>query len=120
MTDQRIAELRALSEKATPGPWRDQKQCDGAYMHIGSEQGGDWVASISLPSGPYYEHKEGRYTEDQQVEINAAFIAAARTALPELLDALEAEREKIRELEQAFNAAMRGMRSAQPPAQGGE
>jgi hypothetical protein len=69
MTPERIAELRALAEQATPGPWQ-------AIHGEGDKQG--W---ISAPDATVCDMWTPNATAD--------FIAAARTALPEALDAIE-------------------------------
>ena len=77
MNAERIAELRELSEKATAGPWKFQ------YSPL------DKVNVI------YAESYIGLIRDKD----DAAFIAAARTALPESLDEVErltAKIEKIR------------------------
>jgi hypothetical protein len=118
MTPERIAELRALAEAATPGPW--------AYFDTGDKGGPGWVL------GTIYDTREkdmvwhtGRvepdiYNEEttefvQVADImdriahdsddghariqDAAFIAAARTALPEALDSIEALWEMVERAE---------------------
>jgi hypothetical protein len=67
MTPERIAELRALCKAATPEPWKNA------------------FRSSQVPDG------EGRPPFDIFVgdEDDVAFIAAARTALPEALDRIE-------------------------------
>lgn len=80
MTAEQIAEARALCERATPGPWEIKRSRSGYPYQIHAPNGHHvrdvtrWGA-ISVPSLP-----EG--------EANAAFVAAARTLVPALLDAL--------------------------------
>ena len=73
MTPERIAELTALCEKAAPGPWRvgpvDDTRVEDAAGNEVAQIDGDYNQPDTWP----------------QMEANAAFIAAARTALPELL-----------------------------------
>jgi hypothetical protein len=65
----RIAELRSLSDAATPGPWTAE-----IYPY-----GEGYVRDI-----PRYGHEgENISSED------AAFIAESRNAIPELLDEIE-------------------------------
>ena len=70
-----IAELRALADAATPGPW----VCDNAWDHVPlvRSHGGDICLMIA---------RSGK------------FIAASRTAIPELLDAIEARDKENAEL----------------------
>ena len=73
MTPEKIAELTALCEKAAPGPWRvgpvDDTRVEDAAGNEVAQIDGDYNQPDTWP----------------QMEANAAFIAAARTALPELL-----------------------------------
>ena len=71
MTPDRIKELRALCDAATPGPWMKERP-----NGVGSAD--DMICFIDISS----------FNRDQ----DAAFIAAARPALPEAL----AEIEKLR------------------------
>jgi hypothetical protein len=74
-----IAAIRALCEATTPGPWRQEY----AYNN-----GGCPTANFYIPG-----HNGGATVE--MLANDAAFIVAARTALPELLARLEAaERER--------------------------
>lgn len=66
MTDIEIARARALCEAATRGPWI-QDPSDTSYVRLGPE-GWTTVASVNL------NHHD------------AAFIAAARSLVPDLLD----------------------------------
>lgn len=69
MTPGRIAELRALAAAATPGPW-------GIYVDgLSVMARGNLVTDL---------HQRGPLAKD-----DAAFIAAARSALPEALDHIE-------------------------------
>lgn len=72
-------ELRKLAENATPGPW-EAREClpahPGDFAVIYPDQGNDLIAA---------------YVNDWCVtRPDAEFIAAARTALPALLDENEA------------------------------
>jgi hypothetical protein len=116
MTPERIAELRALADAATPGPW--------AWINLGDKGGNAWFVgtvydtreeemvwlSGEIVPEPYNE-ATGKFERvadyDQRIALNddtvsrvqdAAFIAAARTALPEALDAIERVRAKIKVL----------------------
>jgi hypothetical protein len=71
LTAERVAELRALCEAATPGPWRaDPEPVDAP----------GWVSAGDRHE-PVAEVYGGTH--------NAALIAAARNALPDLLDEVE-------------------------------
>lgn len=93
MTDKEIAELRALEAKATPGPW-------SAMRAIAERFYGDW-SRRSRPSGGGYirQTMPPLSDEDQFARYeDAAFIAAARNALPRLLAMLDAERAEVARL----------------------
>ena len=66
------ARLRALCEAATPGPWRD---------------GAGFVAPVRDGSGTFDSLCE---CHGRNIRSNAVFVAASRTAIPALLDALDA------------------------------
>jgi len=79
MTPERIAELRALTEKATPGPWTLSGK---PHPPLGGEE---WTCEPGVwREGSDYDDYGSHPDED-----DAAFIVAARTALPEALDAIE-------------------------------
>ena len=68
MTDERISELRAIAEAATPGPWAVDIQTPDLAANIGNAE--KWVCAVT---------KEGGHGD-------VDFIVASRTAIPELLD----------------------------------
>jgi hypothetical protein len=79
LTNEEIAELRRLERAATPGPWETKGPGDGW---------GDHVGIVRVP-----DHKDRRavihaWGLDEWAK-DAAFIAAARNALPRLLDLAE-------------------------------
>ena len=81
MTPERRAELKRLCEAATEGPW-ETDDC-----HVFADDGRALLAYLRpIPSM-------------QDRDANAAFIAAARTALPELLDYADRLEERMRSLE---------------------
>jgi hypothetical protein len=87
VTPERLAELRALAEGATPGPW-ESMFTGGALNPINLEVyclaqriTGINVATVGLSPGSGAE--PGPYCGK---DADADFIAAARTAVPELLD----------------------------------
>jgi hypothetical protein len=95
----RIAELRALAEKATKGPWRQHLVDDTVII----DYDGNTIAE-TFPEGGV-DDKIDYDTDTEQREHNAAFIAAARDALPAALDEIErlrAENEKLREALKPF------------------
>jgi hypothetical protein len=99
--------LRELCERATPGPWRKgsptikcilphfphgQGQCEYGHhgwddyreVHQDRPYTGQDDAEAGLIAGQW-DYEEGGIRKDE----DAAFIAAARTALPECLDLIE-------------------------------
>jgi hypothetical protein len=99
LTAERVAELRALCEAATPGPWRaDPEPVDAP----------GWVSAGDRHE-PVAEVYGGTH--------NAALIAAARNALPDLLDALaerDAEIARLRERSGGCVAQDNGGRCGEP------
>lgn len=77
MTEEQKSALRRLVEAATPGPW-----VAGRYSVTLSESPHAWSVA---------ECHHGLGAPDEEALVNAAFIAAARTAIPDLL----AENERL-------------------------
>ena len=94
MTEERIAELRNLCEAATPGEWR-WHQTDGSLLCLsGPDEEQNAVLGIAICKA-CRERGAPCLGPDG---TDAAFIAAARTALPELLDALDKAERDLRQL----------------------
>lgn len=105
VTPEQRAEWRALADNATPGPWyrTDDAPESEAYIYI-AYTGPDSTAplsewEVSTPATPAAEawvDGHGRLGGPPAAEsLDASFISAARTAVPALLDALDAaERER--------------------------
>lgn len=95
MTPEKLAELKALCEAATPGPWEAEFGPDGAFVDMPGtpaaffgdawQHGNNGGISVDLNSAGLVSDVDRR---------NVEFIAASRTALPALLDALEAAEAK--------------------------
>ncbi|MDR3502908.1 MAG: hypothetical protein P4L79_10020 [Legionella sp.] len=90
------AELRALCDAATPGPWEVQPIEEdgfekGSAFIIAANLGGLVGAAHAWPT----EIDSGDWS---RVKANATLIAAARTAIPALLDERE---ELLKELDEA-------------------
>lgn len=79
MTHPAVQRARELAKKATPGPWEtDGRQVvEGEYR---GPEGNEMVAWFFKPDG----------TRVENYEANSEFIAAARTLLPELVEAYDA------------------------------
>lgn len=82
--DQLLADMQALSEKATPSPWRWRERWTELY---GPEDSGHKSPIIETDSGVYGPDRD-----------DAVLIAALRNALPDLLAGvrkLHAERDEL-------------------------
>lgn len=80
MTPERLAEIKARAEAATPGPWH----VNGPY------------ASMDTPT--ILDHNGGilgRTTHYAWMRENAAFMAAARSDVPELVAEVERLQSRI-------------------------
>ena len=94
MTDERLAELERLCAAATPGPWawgphNSDEEYPPNLQGYPTEPdirdgGGKDVPVFAWPEVMYAGEYEGEYFIDVELP-DAAFIAAARAALPELL-----------------------------------
>ena len=84
MDVEEIASLRAVCAAATPGPWNDRRHADGGDVF-------GCCAHVDTPS------TQGRRSLlEGLTRADAAFIAAARTALPAALDEIERLRDAWR------------------------
>lgn len=92
-TPEKIAELRALAEKATKGPWYADTTSshDGFGRYLTSEvrsvDDNRVVVEFSNSNGTIEQLDEARI--DTEAIANAPFIAASREAVPQLLDEVE-------------------------------
>lgn len=84
MTPARLAHLRALCDAATPGPWAVYDRTPEDIERPGID--GVYAEPQGKYSGRIVETDFGCYPPYKR---DAAFIAAARTALPEALDEIE-------------------------------
>ena len=81
MTPERIAELEAVCEAATPGPWEfDPEEQGGGYYGLLKADGGPLRVHVMFHSLDFFGKGEILNAEN-----DAAFIATARTALTEAL-----------------------------------
>lgn len=76
-----LTRIRAQADAATDGPW------EARHHHFAD---GEWMESSVVPSehGDFYED-DGSCIQVNSMEADAEFIAAARTDVPRLVDALE-------------------------------
>lgn len=106
MTPERIAELRRLAEAATKGPWelKERGDCVSPCPTDDCEK----PAPVCAVPGYVMHGNQADWWE--QWVADGDFIAAARSAFPELLDEVERLRarcerlEKVREAAQAVDA----------------
>lgn len=107
-TRERRDEWKRLAEAATEGPW----------FEAGREYDDDniWIWAKDTDGGAPFEVALGALPSDQadQDYDNAAFIAAAREAVPDLIaqvEALESERSVLAAKIQAVEALIAGAKS---------
>lgn len=83
-----LAELKKLCEKATPGPWVLGSEAD-PDLYRGAE-------TIACASGSMvlWDRVLAVLNHHFPYEADSAFIAAARTALPKLIEEVETLREE--------------------------
>lgn len=92
ITKERLAEIKARAEAATPGPWEPFE-----WYH--SDDGG-WAAV-----GPHHVDVDGYEPDEpgslihERATLDAAFISAARTDVPDLVAEVERLRELISDIE---------------------
>lgn len=93
LSPERVAEYAKLAEQATEGPWDDLINGFCLSAGVGSPKYEQHHADICLPPECPKDDKRSR--------ANAAFIARAREAVPELCASHEALRKRVAELEKA-------------------
>lgn len=91
MKAQEIEKLKELCEKATPGPWK--LFCASSVTAV---ECNEKVPVVSWGGFDNSDRKIGYH------RANAAFISAARTAVPELIKEIEVYRSRIGQLELAL------------------
>lgn len=100
ITPAEIAELRRLYEAATKGPWSAS-----TFQVYGDHR--TQIAHTGMGQLPVHRGDEA--------VANASFIAAAKTAFPALLDALEARVERWRPIETAPKDGETVLAASPPP-----
>lgn len=96
LSEQQLAEIQAVAEAATAGPWGSHRDLDGVYTvqarpRITSSEGNTTDGDIARVCA----------SEDGQAYADARFIAMARESVPALLARvaeLEAERHQANEV----------------------
>lgn len=88
LTAAEIAEIRALEEKATPGPWVFESRASSGYD--------EWLVSEDDLPNDDNERPSLLFNAESPCEsANWDFIAAARTAIPRLLATIAARDAEI-------------------------
>jgi hypothetical protein len=82
-----LKELRRLHEAATPRPWQSERAYDGRRS-VCILRSISTTLCVNSEGDAWHEHPEENFQQ------NAALIAAARNALPSLLDEIERLREE--------------------------
>jgi len=93
MSDERLAEIKARVEAATPGPWERNNLAGRPEREVFA---GDYLIGDFGVGG--WKDDEGA----DRVEINADFIAHARQDIPGLLAEVQRLREHVASLEQGY------------------
>ena len=97
MTDERINELRALCDAASPGPWRAYS-CDDLPRSACAIRSAEFDAQRD-GDGDVVRDTNRDECHHMMTRADAELIAAARTALPEALDEIERLRADVDEYE---------------------
>lgn len=105
ITPDERAEWRALADAATEGPWRR-----------------GWYAGVVEPKSRLMTAHDGynHCLAEYLTEADAEFIAAARTAVPRLLDALDAAEAEVARLSAAFETVQASAHEAAQAAKAWE
>ena len=93
LTDSQLAAWRELCDRATPAPWKVDRIGCGEYPDYDIEI--DWPGGLLASINPCPGGYQGLPGCGGNPEVNAAFIAAARSALPALLDEVERLRGEV-------------------------
>lgn len=97
MTPERLAELAALEQAATPGNWR--------IGYGGPADNWEWAGAVlTTLDGRPLTLMQGNIHLKRESEANAAFIAAARIAIPELIADRKEMLAEVQELKLALKA----------------
>jgi hypothetical protein len=96
VTPDRLKELRALCDAATPGPWRR----DGRTVWSG-----DWRTDgkQSIVCTYWHESMQPMDVPPSGTEATLDMIAASRSVLPEALDEIERLRQRLADMERIFD-----------------
>ena len=88
LTNAKLAEWKALADAATPGPWIEyERETHGEHYVV-------WIGTDSGDIAKLCDCVKVRGEVDGAVKADAEFIAAAREAVPVLIDEVERLREE--------------------------
>ena len=79
-------QLRRLAQEATPGPWEFHEELDGYWWVVEPTTPSPYVPIVSLEWYRLPDAPDGNLEAGQQRRADFTFIAAAREAVPALLD----------------------------------
>jgi hypothetical protein len=103
LTEERLAEIKARADAATPGPWRFTAWDDSSFMLVYGILAGEAPDS---PIVAYAEHDRGPEVADADME----FIAHAHQDVPYLLEVVERLRKRVAQLEGVLRSVEWGCR----------
>ncbi len=92
VNEKRLDEIRKRAKKAVQGPWYAQ---DGIYCRADGRQ--QWI--FHTEDGDYRHSTLSEEESEQEQRDNEAFVAHARTDIPDLLAYVEMLKKKVNELE---------------------
>ena len=104
MSDVELTKIQRLCEAATPGPWSEN------YGNVWSDP--DDAESVRVLNAKWMTHQDSERPNAPAVCPDAAFAAAARTAVPALIARLrnaEQQRDAMSNEAQRMQAGARGM-----------
>lgn len=104
ISQRKLDEWKKLADEATPGPWAVDKINDECTIWGPHGSGfALWGATRKIPDsdgkmdGPIVVTSDGEYVGSDRAVQNAAFICAARSAVPLLIKEINQLRKEIRE-----------------------
>lgn len=106
MTPERLKEIVMMDSSATPGPW---SRVDNENQHWGLRR----VHGPAVRVGGFTIATDLTIEEGWQIESDCNFIAAARTAVPDLLAHVAALTARAEVAETALNVAREQLQSAE-------
>lgn len=102
ITDERLKEIKARAEAATPGPWNSWAVVDGIpHNHVAS------------PTEEIAELDNGEYIENPNMDADAKFIAHARQDVPDLIAEVERLEAKLKNVTEGVVGRMPSEYAAQ-------